>query len=51
MMGGKSSHLWSFGLVLSIEELGQGSSLNLMDANRKGRKMHKEIKVSVSQRF
>ena len=26
------SHLWSFGLVLSVEELGQGSSLNLMDA-------------------
>lgn len=49
MMGVTSSHLWSFGLVLPIEELGQGSPLNLMDANRKGRKMQKEIKVSVSQ--
>lgn len=36
-----SSHLWSFGLVLPVEKLRQGSSLNLMDASRK------EIKVSV----
>lgn len=31
-------HFWSFGLVFPIEELRQGSSLNLMDAK-------KEIKI------
>lgn len=29
-----SSHLRSLGLVLAIEELGQSSSLDLMDADR-----------------
>lgn len=41
-----NSHLWSFGLVLSIEELRQGSSLNLMDASSKEKQIGKS-----NQRF
>lgn len=41
-----NSHFWSFGLVLSVEELWQGSSLDLMDANKKGKeKILIDIKV------
>lgn len=41
-----NSHFWSFGLVLSVEELWQGSSLDLMDAKRKGQeKILIDIKV------
>lgn len=41
-----NSHFWSFGLVLSVEKLWQGSSLNLMDANKKGKeKILIDIKV------
>lgn len=41
-----NSHFWSFGLVLSVEELWQSSSLDLMDAKRKGQeKILIDIKV------
>ena len=38
----RNLHLRSFGLVLSVEELWQGSSLNLMNAVRKGGKNAKK---------
>ena len=38
-----SLHLWSFGLVLSVEELGQGSPLDLMDAIKEKKMLVKYV--------
>lgn len=40
-----SSHLWSFGFVLSVEELRKSSSLNFMDADKKTKKLCLGIKL------
>lgn len=42
-----SSHLWSFGFVLSVEKLRQRSPLNFMDANKKSKEKEKYLQTEI----